>query len=81
RYMQNSFGSVMAKNIKLTVVEGRNQFLQFLPPCTDLCLQANQLILVSSRSLQAIYLPGMYVNQSTRTTDPKRIENVTLAYN
>ncbi|KAI6038452.1 hypothetical protein EDC04DRAFT_2868448 [Pisolithus marmoratus] len=57
----NNFGTVMAKNAKLTIVE------------------ADQIVPVGSLSPNAIHVPGIYIDRIVLATEPKRIENVTLA--
>ncbi|KAI5987570.1 hypothetical protein EDD15DRAFT_2173488 [Pisolithus albus] len=61
RYTQNNFGTAMAKNAKLTIVE------------------ADQIVPIGSLSPNAIHVPGIYVDRIVLATEPKRIENVTLA--
>jgi 3-oxoacid CoA-transferase len=78
RHTQQNFGTVMAKNAKLTIVEVSRNGAVFSPQLTR-SLQADQIVPVGSLSPDAIHIPGIYVDRVVQATAPKLIEYTTLA--
>lgn len=78
RYAQQNFGTVMAKNAKLTIVEVSSGITVV---CQKLMhsLQADEIVPTGSLSPNAIHIPGIYVDRIVQSTEPKLIEYTTLA--